>query len=69
MEIIEDNKNGYIVPLADPAAIADKIRFLYQTPDELQRLTDNATDVINGRLSHQSTVGSFTDYFNRIIAQ
>lgn len=69
MEIIEDNKNGYIVPLADPAAIADKIRYLYQTPDELQRLTDNATDVINGRLSHQSTVDSFTEYFNRIIAR
>ena len=69
MEIIEDNKNGYIVPLEDSAAIADKIRFLYNSPAELQRLTDNASEVIKGRLSHQSTVESFTKYFSRIIAQ
>lgn len=69
MEIIEDNQNGFIVPLADPEAIAEKIRFLYNAPDELQRLTDHATDVINGRLSHQSTVDTFTEYFSQIIAQ
>lgn len=69
MEIIEDNRNGYVVPLADPVAIADKIRFLYNSPDELQRLTSHAPDVIHGRLSHQSTVDKFSEYFSRIIAQ
>ena len=66
MEIIEDNVNGYLVPLADPSAIADKIRSLYHSPDDLHRLTNNASDVINGRLSHQRTVDSMIDYFGRI---
>ncbi len=69
MEIIEDNNNGYIVPLADSKAIADKLRFLYHSPDHLQRLTDNAPDVINGRLSHQNTVDTYSEYFSRIVSQ
>ncbi len=69
MEIVEDNKNGYIVPLADAISIAEKIKFLYHSPDQLQRITNSASDVIDGRLSHQNTVDSYTEYFSRIIAQ
>lgn len=69
MEIIEDNVNGYLVPLANPSAIADKIRLLYHSHEDLQRLTHNATDVMNGRLSHRHTVDSMIEYFRRIISQ
>jgi len=69
LEILEDNENGYIVPAANAEAIAEKIRFLYQSPDELQRLKNNATKAIDGRLSHQTTVNAMTNYFNQIINQ
>lgn len=69
LEILEDNENGFIVPLADAKAIAEKIRFLYQSPNDLKRLSENATKVINGRLSHRSTVDAITDYFKKIIDQ
>ncbi|MDO8626778.1 MAG: glycosyltransferase family 4 protein [Candidatus Magasanikbacteria bacterium] len=31
--LIEDNVDGYIIPLADPVTLADKLRFLYEHKD------------------------------------
>ncbi|QOL26918.1 glycosyltransferase family 4 protein [Thalassotalea sp. LPB0316] len=69
MEIITDNENGYIVPLNNAIEMADKIRFLYDNPAELERLTNNASKVIQAELSHERTVDAMEAYFSELIAQ
>ncbi len=68
-EFIKDNVNGYVVPLRDSKAIADKIRFLYENPDELARLGSNATETINTTMSHAKTVEDMLNYFEEMLAK
>lgn len=69
VEVIEDGVNGYIVPLRDSQAIADRIRTLYQNRVTLTKLANNATTVIEGKMSHAKTVENMAAYFEKIIAQ
>jgi len=43
-EILDDGKTGYLVPAADPVALAERIRALLQDGAEKQRLATNARD-------------------------
>lgn len=63
LEIIEDGTNGFIVPIKDANAIAQKIRKLHSSPDILKKLKYNAKNVINGKFSHKETVKKFDEYF------
>ncbi|MDD2653091.1 MAG: glycosyltransferase family 4 protein [Sulfurimonas sp.] len=61
LEIIEDGVNGFIVPIKDAFAIAEKIKQLYNSPQTLQRLKSHAKDVIEGKMSHNTTVKKYTE--------
>lgn len=43
--IIQDGKNGYVVPYNDEDAMADRITKLLRDPDLLQKMSDNAYDL------------------------
>jgi len=41
-EIVEDGKEGFVVPIRDPVILAEKIRFFFEHPDEIVRMGKNA---------------------------
>lgn len=43
-DLVEDGKNGFIVPIRDPDAIAEKIQYFYDNPDEIKRMGKNARE-------------------------
>jgi glycosyltransferase involved in cell wall biosynthesis len=67
IETIQSGFNGYLVPIGDATAIADKIRMLYQDRKTLERLAGNATKVITSKMSHQKTVAHMEDYFKNTV--
>ena len=40
--VIRDGQDGFIVPIRDPQSIKNKIEYLYQNPNELQKMSQNA---------------------------
>lgn len=44
MELIEDGKDGFIVPIRDPEKIAEKIEYFYNSPSEVKRMGHNARE-------------------------
>jgi len=41
-EIVEDGKDGFVIPIRDPLVVAEKIRFFFEHPDEIVRMGRNA---------------------------
>jgi glycosyltransferase involved in cell wall biosynthesis len=69
LETIEDSVNGYLVPIGDTSAIADKVRMLYQDREKLATLSANASQVITDKMSHTKTVRHIEQYFKKILTQ
>lgn len=67
MEIIEDEINGYVVPIGDGKAIANRIRLLIENKELLQQLSDNAQKTIATNMSHEKTVIDMENYFQRML--
>lgn len=67
MEIIEDQVNGYVVPIGDGKAIADHIRLLIENSDLLQQLSNNAQKTIGTKMSHVKTVRDMESFFQAIL--
>ena len=67
MEIIEDQINGYIVPIGDGTAIAERIRLLTKNAELLKQLSENALKTIVTTISHDKTVNELENYFQRIL--
>ena len=66
LESIENGVNGYLVPIGDASAIAEKTRMLYNDKATLAKLTRNATNVITEKMSHTKTVINMEEYFLNI---
>lgn len=67
MEIIEDEVNGFITPLKDGSAIADKIRLLVNNQKLVEKLSTNAQTTISTNMSHQKTVKDMEAYFQSML--
>lgn len=67
MEIIEDQVNGYVVPIGDGKAIAERVRLLYQDSALLKQLSDNAQNTIATKMSHVKTVNEMEAYFQSML--
>ena len=50
-EIIDDGKNGILIPKNDPEALADRLIYLKSHPKALQQLQQNAPDAIRRKFS------------------
>jgi len=64
MEIIEDKVNGYVVPIGDGKAIAERIRLLIENTKILKQLSDNAQTTIATKMSHKKTVLEMESFFH-----
>ena len=69
MEIIEDDVNGYVVPLRDASGIAQKIRHLYDHPETLARLSENCQKKLKNEFSSELTVKNYAMYFESLLAE
>ena len=67
MEIIENEINGYIVPIGDGKAIANCIRLLIKNEELLRQLSDNAQNTIATNMSHDKTVLNMELYFQKML--
>ncbi|MBU2893016.1 glycosyltransferase family 4 protein [Colwellia sp. D2M02] len=63
MEIIEDNVNGFVVPIGDGTAIAEKITLLKENHPLLKRLSEQAKQTIETKMSHQKTAQDMANFF------
>ncbi|WP_440874449.1 glycosyltransferase family 4 protein [Thalassotalea sp. PLHSN55] len=68
LESIENDYNGFIVPIGDIDALAERIKFLVNSPDVLTKLSNNSKEIIKGKMSHQQTVEHMEAYFEKMIA-
>lgn len=58
VDLIENGKNGYLIPIRDPDTIKKKIQKFYNNPEEVARMGDNARESV---LNH-----TWTDYGDKI---
>ena len=68
MEIIDDGENGYIVPIADSDAIAERVRKLHDSPETLKALSNNCQNKLNNEMSHALTVKEYISYFESLLS-
>ncbi len=66
LESIENDVNGYLVPIGDSKAIADKIRMLHQDHKKLKQLAEHTTDIIKTKMSHTETVKNMLEFFQSL---
>lgn len=66
VETIENDVNGYLVPIGNSKAIADKIRMLHQDRQKLKQLAAHTTDIIKTKMSHTETVNNMLYFFQKI---
>lgn len=50
-EIVKDGETGFLVPSADPKKLAEKIRYLSEDPDSIARVSRNARELYEKKLS------------------
>jgi len=67
MEIIDDEVNGYVVPIRDSKAIADRIKRLYNNPEILDKFVENSQDKLKNQLSAANTVANYEKYFQSLL--
>lgn len=69
MEIIEDEVNGYIVPVGDSAALAKRIRTLYQTPEKLKAFSASSKQKLENEMSHRVTTEKYIKFFQSLLTE
>jgi glycosyltransferase involved in cell wall biosynthesis len=67
-EFVRDDYNGFIVPVGDSEAVAEKVRLLRNNPEIHQRLSRNAIATIENEMSHSRTVEQMITYFEKMMA-
>jgi len=68
-EVVEDEVTGYVVPVKDANAIADRVRKLYNDPELVAAMSQRCKEKINKDVSLEKTVDQFIEYFQRLVAQ
>ncbi len=67
-EILEEGKSGFIIPPADSAAIAERLRALAEHPERIQAMAEHCKDLLRTRLSHTQTAEAYEAFFESICA-
>jgi glycosyltransferase involved in cell wall biosynthesis len=63
-EVMEDGKNGFIVPPGDPAALADRMKFLLENPAQAAQMGENNRKLCTERFSRKT----FRSAWEKILA-
>ena len=66
-EIVEDGVSGFVVPVEDPTAIAERIKQLYEDPQLLARFSDNARNRLADEFSSERTIDKFIAYLEQLL--
>ena len=66
-EVIEDGVTGFVVPVKDPKAIADRVRKLYQQPELVKDMSKRGKEKIQNEFSSTKTVENYIKYFKSLI--
>lgn len=69
MEIIDDEVNGYVVPIRDACGIAHRIRRLYEHPEILKSLSERTQDKLKTDFSSEQTIKNHLAYFEKLMNQ
>lgn len=67
-EIIENGKNGLIVPPRDEQALFDAMKWIVEHPDERKRMADNARLMVADRFEQSFVRQCLKDYYKEILS-
>ena len=66
-DVVREGENGFFVPAQSPAAIAERIKFLYENDELRTTISQNNIDKINRNFSEQIFAENFINLFNTIV--
>lgn len=69
-EVIQEGVNGFIVPVRDPQAIAEKIKMIANTNySDLKKVTSKAMETIKSEFSREKQKKEFSMFYNSLISK
>ncbi len=68
-EEVEDGTDGYIIPIRDARAIADKILELYENPQILKSMSIACRKTIDNKMSIRVSIDKYIDFFESMLEQ
>jgi glycosyltransferase involved in cell wall biosynthesis len=67
-EIIEDGVNGFLVPAADPPALARRLLDLVRSPELRHQMGDRGRDLVRARFSFARQAAAYEELFAKVAA-
>lgn len=67
-EVVKNGRNGYVVPVKDPGAIADGVRHLYANPKLVERMSAECLKTIDNEMSVRISIDRYIDFFEALLA-
>jgi glycosyltransferase involved in cell wall biosynthesis len=67
-EMIEDGVSGYVVPKADPQAMATALLKMYQNPQKTQTMGKEALARIKNRFNSENTIKGYEAAYQKLAA-
>jgi glycosyltransferase involved in cell wall biosynthesis len=64
-DIVDDGINGFLIPQKNPQAIADRVLFLANNPDQLRKMRIEARKKIVREFDLERIVGRYIDLFEK----
>lgn len=68
-EFIKNGENGYIVPVRDAKAIAEKIEYLYHHPEQHAAMREACRQTVRTALSSETTAREHIDFFYSLMGE
>lgn len=68
-EIIENGKNGWIIPVKNSQAIYEALRSCFANPEQCSQMAENAYHIVRKKYTIANSTDQFIQYINRIIAK
>ncbi|NMH67683.1 glycosyltransferase [Bacillus sp. RO3] len=66
-EVVRDGETGYLIPSKDPAALAEKLLYLYKNPSERKKLGENGREHVLNHYDWEDNSKRMIELYNEII--
>jgi L-malate glycosyltransferase len=66
-EVVEDGRSGFVVPVRDPGAIAERVRRLHGDPELLDAMSKRCRERIRADFSCERSIELYLRYFESLI--
>jgi len=67
-ELVRDGETGFLIPAADGASLADRIRVILDDSERAARMRSHARDWVVGRYSIDATAARYQELFDEVMA-